>query len=716
MTVSTATSRVDYTGNGVTTAFAVPFPFIDDTYLRVIRTIIATGVETTLVLNSGGSDGYTVSGAGQAAGTVTVVTAPASTQRLSVIRSVPGTQEADFVANDPFPAETFEDSLDKLQMQINDNATRASRSPVLFDSDIDGSGRYNSNGNRYADAADGVNAQDLATVAQVAAASSSSALFVQSGAGMVSRTMLSKNRDIVHANDRGLVGDGVTDETAAIQDLLTAAQGKVLMLGYGKTYAFATATGLTFPDKTTIIANGSKFKRLTAQVGAVTDANYNITVGNDCIIDRLELDCVGGATDIGGLIINGSRVNIGLIKVTALASGSGSLGNAWNAVRVGPNSGTASDVRIGEIVVTDWDRPIVLQNLDSWSVGFIRAVTYRRGVYIKDCANGVVRGGKITGLSANSTGAAGDNGVLIEAATADRSTHDIRIENVTVEDAGEHSFRIGGSFISNNIWHINCHSKASGSANSGVYPPANNGGCGFKCLGPTATFGRRHQNIHYIGCSVEDIDATSIANLIARGGKSNFAGFQLGKVFCGSIVNPVVMKRPASDGSYGESGNSCFNGIEIIGCQKITVTNPQVQRPAGSGIYIYDFSDGVNDWGQTDDIDIIGGHIQTPASAGFEVDCSVITMRRISVKGLQVNAGAYTMKVAKSGTGAFVFCHAEMRSLGATTESFNGLGTDWTITVQGTEVGANACANGSAYQSATAGTLRVRKGGAWVSL
>lgn len=233
MTVSTATSRVDYTGNGVTTAFAVPFPFIDDTYLQVIRTIIATGVETTLVLNSGGADGYTVSGAGQATGTVTVVTALSTAHRLSIIRAVPGTQEADFVANDPFPAETFESSLDKLQMQINDNATRASRSPVLYDSDLDGSGRYNSNGNRYANAADGVSATDLATVQQITSAGSGS--FVQAGSGSVIRTMQNKAREIVSLEDFGATGDGVANAMPALAAALAAGH-KQIRLVPGKTY------------------------------------------------------------------------------------------------------------------------------------------------------------------------------------------------------------------------------------------------------------------------------------------------------------------------------------------------------------------------------------------------------------------------------------------------------------------------------------------------
>lgn len=266
MTVSTATSRVDYTGNGVTTVFSVPFPFIDDTYLQVIRTIVATGVETTLVLNSGGADGYTVSGAGQATGSVTVVTAPSGAQRLSIIRAVPGTQEADFVANDPFPAETFEDSLDKLQMQINDNATRAIRSPVLFDSDIDGSGRYNSNGNRYADAADGVNAQDLVTVGQLGNATNANAPFVQGGAGAVSRTVQSKLRDVVSVKDFGAVGDGVVDDTVAMKAAIAYAEtlnGAQVYLPAG---VYLTSDTLTLSARGTAIVGDGAARSSTGEI------------------------------------------------------------------------------------------------------------------------------------------------------------------------------------------------------------------------------------------------------------------------------------------------------------------------------------------------------------------------------------------------------------------------------------------------------------------
>ncbi|NDB70446.1 MAG: hypothetical protein EB015_21050, partial [Methylocystaceae bacterium] len=68
MTVSSTTSRADYTGNGSTTAFTVPFYFLDNTHVTVYSTVISTGVTTTLTL---GTD-YTLTGAGvSTGGTVT---------------------------------------------------------------------------------------------------------------------------------------------------------------------------------------------------------------------------------------------------------------------------------------------------------------------------------------------------------------------------------------------------------------------------------------------------------------------------------------------------------------------------------------------------------------------------------------------------------------------------------------------------------------------
>lgn len=125
MTVSSTTSRADYTGNGSTTAFTVPFYFLDNSHVTVYSTVIATGATTTLTL---GTD-YTLTGAGvSTGGTVTTTVAPTTSQKLSILRSVPQTQLIHYVPNDPFPAATHEQALDQLTMevqQVNETLARS---------------------------------------------------------------------------------------------------------------------------------------------------------------------------------------------------------------------------------------------------------------------------------------------------------------------------------------------------------------------------------------------------------------------------------------------------------------------------------------------------------------------------------------------------------------------------------------------------------------
>lgn len=113
MSVSTAYSVLDYSGNGSTTAFSVTWPFFDGT-LIVSEIVNSTGVETVKVLNSD----YTVTGGTDddglpATGTVTMAVAPASGRTLRIKRSTPFTQATAWAAFDAFPQKTAEGSFDK---------------------------------------------------------------------------------------------------------------------------------------------------------------------------------------------------------------------------------------------------------------------------------------------------------------------------------------------------------------------------------------------------------------------------------------------------------------------------------------------------------------------------------------------------------------------------------------------------------------------------
>lgn len=110
MTILAIPPRQSFAGNGVTTAFPVPFDFFGADELRVIERDNATGAEVPLALGVG----FAVAGGNGDAGTVTTTAAPAVGTTLFILRSTKRTQEVDYVSADPFPAETHELALDRL--------------------------------------------------------------------------------------------------------------------------------------------------------------------------------------------------------------------------------------------------------------------------------------------------------------------------------------------------------------------------------------------------------------------------------------------------------------------------------------------------------------------------------------------------------------------------------------------------------------------------
>jgi hypothetical protein len=127
MTISTTDSRISYNGNGVTTAFAFPYRFFENVDL-VVELVSAAGAVTTQVLNTD----YTVTGADlDAGGTVTMVTPPASGERLVIRRVLDAVQETDYISGDPFPAESHERALDRLTMLVQQNEEALGRTLQL---------------------------------------------------------------------------------------------------------------------------------------------------------------------------------------------------------------------------------------------------------------------------------------------------------------------------------------------------------------------------------------------------------------------------------------------------------------------------------------------------------------------------------------------------------------------------------------------------------
>lgn len=129
MTISSTTNRVNYTGNGVTTAFAFPYKFLANADIKVYQ----EGTLKTITTH------YTVTGAGDdAGGTVTFLVAPANLDDVVIIRDPAILQGLDLVENDNLPAESLENSFDLITMVAQRLDDRISRAFVLNDADVSG--------------------------------------------------------------------------------------------------------------------------------------------------------------------------------------------------------------------------------------------------------------------------------------------------------------------------------------------------------------------------------------------------------------------------------------------------------------------------------------------------------------------------------------------------------------------------------------------------
>ena len=135
MTISTTTIKNSYSGNGSTTTFNYTFKITDQDDIDVIIRS-SSGTETTKTITTH----YTVTGVGNASGGTVVFTSgniPSGTETVVLRRSTPQTQGVDLIENDPLPANTLEDALDKatsisqeLQEQV-DRSIKISRTNTM---------------------------------------------------------------------------------------------------------------------------------------------------------------------------------------------------------------------------------------------------------------------------------------------------------------------------------------------------------------------------------------------------------------------------------------------------------------------------------------------------------------------------------------------------------------------------------------------------------
>ena len=546
--------------------------------------------------------------------------------------------------------------------------------------------------------------------------------FQQAGAGAVVRTMQDKAREVVSVKDFGAVGDGTTDDTAAIQAAINAAVGKVLLLGPNESYGI---TSVTIPSGVTLISNGSTFRKMVASSTAA------ITVQGSFEADTLRLSSPGGTTGDKALRIQGSYIHIGYFHVEADAQGVYNSTN-WALEAESNQAGTVlSHIKIDNIYCKNYSTTFFGTKLKFVEVGNGIIENYRTAVYLKDTINSEFSNFKISGLGNAVNGAPGENGLLLEATTAD-ATSDLVFNDWTVADSGEHAFRLGGQQTIKNVWFNRCKSRRSGSSiltgnlSSGEW----HGGCGFKILGGASVGGTRHKNIYLNQCQVYDVNQTA-GSYPAGHGVNNFTPFMVvcadGVYLNECIVGAEELPTAARNGIIvGHCTGVYLNGCDFRQLGLIAIKPYQETLFAGFPGYATPL----------EEFHIRGGKYEVVGSGGansgvvfYMEEPALYAHKNWTINGTEMRGGSAAMRIEDLGAGgSYAGCRANFTYLdpttvtdaAATAPAVQGSGMlswliDLTSNARPNSFGMSV-ANGSVHRQMDAGLFRLRKANNWVTL
>jgi hypothetical protein len=313
MTISSTTVKNSYSGNGSNDTFVYGFKIFANTDLQVIIRS-AAGTETTKTLTTH----YTVTGVGSASGGNVVFTSgniPTATETVVLIRNVPQTQAIDYIANDPFPAETHEEGLDRATMttqQVQEELNRSiklSRTNTMTSTEFTVGATERANKILAFDSAGEISVtQELGTYQGTDATVTTEAYVVRD---IVKSTTTAQLNNVYICIANSVVGDSLTDTDHF--ELLVDAVSAATSATAAATSATASATSATASATSATASANSATAAATSATNAAT-SETNAAASFDSFDDRYlgakssdpTVDNDGNALLTGALYFNSS--------------------------------------------------------------------------------------------------------------------------------------------------------------------------------------------------------------------------------------------------------------------------------------------------------------------------------------------------------------------------------------------------------------------------
>lgn len=487
--------------------------------------------------------------------------------------------------------------------------------------------------------------------------------------------LLGKAPSVVNVRDYGVRGDGSTDDTPALTAALAAASKAALPLWIPAGLTMAISQVFLVPENMVVYTNGSAFRALQETGGFMVQ----LSAGSK-VFGGITLQIPTGLVNLRGVMVGpGNNISVDSIAVLPEAEGTG-VGNTRNN---GVAMTNATSVRIGSIMVKNFENATRMENCNGVRIDDLQVVTYRLGMYITNSKNVSIRDGWIRGRSAASTGGPGDNGLLIDS-TEHGGTCDVSVHMV-VEDSAEHGYRIGGNKIVRSVKYDRCTAR-------------NTGASGFKALGGTISDGNYHEDIAYSNCTV--IDA---------GKNDNLSGNQ-----CGVMVQMCVRCTITDLNVFRvNKPYSAHTGIRVTGCTDVLVSNPVINGTFQSGVS-FD-----SELGNQTNVKLSGGLINTSAGDGVRIQFTGCVFRRVNIIGeTQIEAAGFALRVVNDGGGSV----RSMPTVNFSTSSaqvatgVTGAYMGNIFAPMGDPASAQGFAAGSMWTDASGSGRYLRKGAQWVAM